>query len=152
MNLKKYAHNILIISSLYLLIACSSVNLRQELAGTDTIEVIFYNPNGQAADTVWVRDKSHIWQLLKGIENKDIPPLKCGYQGKLNFRKSRVKVLILEAEFNLMPDCAYISFLYQNKLYARELNSDGVAFLELAKKYKEVLNAIEMTQRTKTRK
>jgi hypothetical protein len=128
--------------------ACNSTDIRQILAGTDTIEIIFYQNQNQAiADTIRVPDKTYIREIIDSFGLIDKPHYKCGYQGKLRFLKSRVNHTILEAEFNLQKDCAYLTFIHHKTLHTRTINAQGVEFLELSRKYKEVLNELELANK-----
>ncbi|MCU0444024.1 MAG: hypothetical protein MUE85_03840 [Microscillaceae bacterium] len=132
------------------LTACSSINIRQLLAGTDTIEIIFYQPNRKiVADTIRLQEKAYIRELINSIGLTEQPTFKCGYQGKLRFLKARVRHTILEAEFNLQKDCAHLSFLHNQALHTRKIDQSGVEFLQMSRKYKEVIEGLELAQKQK---
>jgi hypothetical protein len=138
--------HILLILVFFLFNACNRLDIRQILAGTDTIEIIFYQNQKQVnQDTIRVPDKTYIREIINSFGLIDKPHFKCGYQGKLRFLKTRVQHIILEAEFNLEKDCAYLSFIHNQTLHTRTISLQGLEFLELSRKYKDVLNELELS-------
>jgi hypothetical protein len=129
-----------LIFGLFCLSSCSSdSNLNELLAGTDTIEIIFYRNDSQPnADTLLLKDKGFIKQVIASIEGNS-PAYKCGYEGKMIFRKAQVKEVFLDVEFNLQKDCAHIVYLHKEKLRHRKINAYGVEFLHKARKYRDFL-------------
>lgn len=125
-----------LLSTLY---ACTyDYDLRYELVGTDTIELISYKEK----DTVKLQYKTAINQLIENISENNIKEVKCNYSGKLIFHKARANALLLEIEFSIQKDFAYIKFKDKNnKVHFRKINQEGIDLLFTIKNYAEVLES-----------
>lgn len=118
-------------------------DLNYELAGTDTIELIFFKKKTSAPqDTVIIKEKSIIKELIHSL-GKESPKFKCAATGKIRFLKQRVKYTLLESELSLLPDCSFIAFVLHDRLYFRQIDSNGKELIELAGKYREVLKSMD---------
>lgn len=115
------------------------------LAGADTIEIILH-PSTINTDTVhfFIRDKEMILEILRELSLKNEDTCPCAVNGKMRFYKARIDVFLMEAEFGLRSDCAFMVFPYQEKQHIRTLLPDGAAFLRQACQYPEAFEDEEI--------
>ncbi|MDX2306540.1 MAG: hypothetical protein NW226_27265 [Microscillaceae bacterium] len=123
--------------------ACQSPKIPQILAGTDTIEIIYFSPKGKNTledERFNIRDKTFIHELLYYISDKDTLIDYCNYEGVMKFHKARVGIVLMEAKFSTHQNCSFMTFQYQNKQFTRLIQPGGVTFLRLARKYKDAID------------
>lgn len=129
---------------LFLLNSCLSDRTRQILAGTDTIEILYYEagaPGKLSGEAVSIRDKIYIQELFRFISD-EAPKEKndrCRPLGRMRFLKARIDLLLYEADFILEDGCAVLLLEYKGEILRREILPEGVEFLELARKYKDAI-------------
>jgi len=117
------------------LTACYPDTLRQQMAGCDTIEIIFYATTNKAQDTLVIAQKKYIKEILHDFSATKSPALDCPIQAKITFKKARQNYILMEGELALNSDCAYIVYTYQNEKIYRTLALDRIDFFELARKH-----------------
>ncbi|GAB4401339.1 MAG: hypothetical protein OHK0053_23890 [Microscillaceae bacterium] len=120
-----------------LLSGCYPDTLRQQLAGTDTIEIVFLDTktgHPLPEDTLVFASKDHINALLACFSAQKSSPVKCVPAARVFFRRQRVGVLLLEADLVLQRDCAYLTYAYKNRVWSRALNPKGQEMIHLARK------------------
>lgn len=130
------------------LTACYPDTLRQQLAGIDTIEIVFYDKTAQLQDTLVIASKGQIKKILQHCsqEKYNVSPClvqtKCRKYGKMLFKKQRQKLLIMEATLYFDGRLAYISYALHQKILYRTLEREQIEFFEFARHYKEFYNTL----------
>ncbi len=118
------------------LAGCYPDTLRQQMAGCDTVEIIFYPKNAQEkADTLVIAQKKYIKELLSDFSAERYSVLACPPHAKIIFKKARQKYTLLEGELGLDGHCAYIVYAEKGKKVYRKLAIDRIHFLELARRH-----------------
>lgn len=137
--------NLIYLGIAFLLTACqSSLNLRELLTPSDTIELVFYEiENTQKADTVYIKSKQLIRDFVKAIKPEPQAMYKCGYYGKMRFLRQNFDYLILEAEFNHQESCPHIRFSHEGKDYVLDLAQNAYETIELAQKHQSATENID---------
>ncbi|MEO1652229.1 MAG: hypothetical protein AAFU64_01685 [Bacteroidota bacterium] len=130
---------------LLLLPACLSDRTWQILAGTDTIEILYYKkgkPGEFSGESFSIRDKQFIREFFKSLSDKAPTQVKdnCEPIGRMRFLKARIDLLLYEADFILEEGCAALLLEYEGEVLPREIFPEGVEFLKLARKYKEAID------------
>lgn len=118
----------------------NSLDLRQILAGADTVEFIFFSQNS-SPDTLQVTHKESITTIIYALSPKDLSAefMDCQPEGRINFLKKRIKLTLLEGTFSMNASCTHISFIYRGKKYTKKISSEGVDFIRFAHKYKMII-------------
>lgn len=130
------------------LVACYPDTLRQQLAGIDTVEVVFYDKSAHAQDTLVIASKGHIKKILNHCspEKYTASPCptetKCRKYAKILFKKQRQQLLIMEATLYFDGSLAYISYALHQKTLYRTLAREQIEFFEFARHHKEFYNTL----------
>ncbi len=130
------------------LTACYPDTLRQQLAGIDTIQVVFYDKTALLQDTLIIGSKGLIRNVLNQCSREkytqspcDTLP-KCSKYAKILFKKQMQQLLIMEGTLYFDGKSAYIAYtLNQQKLY-RKLEREQIEFFEFARHHKEFYEAM----------
>ena len=121
------------LSAFLFLFSCSSEKspIQKELAKADVIRVQFLQPGTQFVEATHIVLHNESEQLSfwrNAITDRNTEQTKCSTDGKIIFYEED-KVL-LETEFKLQEGCNNVSFVYQDKLYFRELSNEALAWLK----------------------
>ncbi len=145
---KKNIYNCLFLFFAPFLVACYPDTLRQQLAGIDTVEVIFYDGSAQLQDTLSIGSKGRIKKILnrfskeKYSQSPCITSKKCKKYAKVLFKKQRQQRLIMEGTLYFDGSLAYISYTYAQKQWYRTLEKEQIEFFEFARHYKDLYKVV----------
>lgn len=116
------------------LVSCNQFWISGILKRADEAQIQFYKKDStdKTISIITIIDKEELEKVESFISDKEVIPLKCGYDGTIRF-KSKGETLI-DTEFNLQADCRHIAFVLNNKVQYRELTDEGFKYLSALKK------------------
>ncbi|TAH29468.1 MAG: hypothetical protein EAZ06_06675 [Cytophagales bacterium] len=125
----------------------SHFNLRQEVAGLDGIQFIFYHQNKEN-DTiikVTLKDKHYRRNFVNSlsIKNQENIDLKTFDKiGKVIFQRKNMNVVLLEGKIFKNKKQYYFYCQFQQKKYIKKINQNGIDLLDFAQQFPESVNAL----------
>ena len=132
-------HQKVLLGVLWLLLAgCQSYpDLRQELAGTDTLEIIFQDK--QKNDTIIIRHRGFIKKIVQKLHYKTAPTLALPAQAHLSFLRKNIQLTLLAG--TLHSDTAQMVFqcTHQKKTYQYMVGKEARDIIAQARKYPSLL-------------
>ncbi|TAE70906.1 MAG: hypothetical protein EAZ85_11375 [Bacteroidetes bacterium] len=116
-----------------------SLDIRQELAGIDSIHFTFYI-NKEKPLKVLFKDKHYRRNFVNSlsIENIDIDKKKLQKTGKIIFKKINVGIDLLEGNILTYKNQFYFQFQFKQKEYIRQINKEGIEIIEFVQQFPEV--------------
>jgi hypothetical protein len=109
--------------------------LKKYLAeNTDSVEIRIYGMRQDELDKNLLVEKvsniNEIKKIIDFISEKPAPSYKCAYHGSIAFLKKDTEIMENRIEFNLHPDCRHMVFIYEKKLYSRDISEAGFKYLD----------------------
>jgi hypothetical protein len=123
----KYRIIFLILLS-FLLINCSTYkNILEKETEKIVIKIFGWEKDNINEDylIIEILNNDDINKLINYSTKKILPTYKCGYQGKVEYF-CKDNNLIMDMNFNI--DCKIFVFIYNNKLFTREISKDGIEY------------------------
>lgn len=126
-------------------------DLRQEVAGLDSIKFIFDIKKQEKNDTLQVtlRDKHYRRNFVNSlsIENqKNIDIKSLQKIANVIFQRKNINVILLEGQIfkdkNKIPNQYYFYCQFQQKIYIKKINQDGIDLLVFMQQFPEVANGL----------
>lgn len=102
-------------------------SFKSRLRKSDRIEIVYYGDANAATNPVLLRTVEEIDGLATMVSDNQADPLKCGYDGKITFKKG--DSLVFTGDFNIGPDCAHIAFEENGEKQFRKMSNSSIVVL-----------------------
>lgn len=105
-------------------------DFRADLQRADSFEIAYFSSEtGEPLYHTRVDYEPQVW-LLTGTISDTEAPVDCGYLGTVQFFVSGTPVFDEPAIFQTAPNCRFLAFRYQEKIYRKVLLEEGSNYLD----------------------
>ncbi len=139
--------------------ACrSSLDIRQEVAGLDSIQFIFdeykenendsnYEENKKSKQPlkILLKDKHHRRNFVNSlaIQNSNINIKNLKKIGTIIFKRMNVKVDLLEGDILIQKNEFYFHCQFNQKKYLRKIEKEGIEILNFIQQFPDAANGLQ---------
>lgn len=115
--------------ALVIIVSCKG-KIESKLADADELEIAFVTENlDSVTRIVKTDDAAAIRKFAAFLDGKQAGPFKCGYDGKMTFRKSGTELQQVDFRFK-RKDCQHFSFNFEGKEMTTQLNQEAADLLQ----------------------